>query len=67
MTTCFLKIAMTIACEQAPSEVEKKFGERSEWKSERRDSALGSSRSPLTTLGYLALNLIGSLFAVYYD
>ena len=25
----------TLACEQAPSEVRKKFGERSEWESER--------------------------------
>ena len=34
-----------LACEQAPSEVENKFGERSEWES---------------TLGYLALNPTGA-------
>ena len=28
-----------LVCEQASSEVGKKFGERSEWESERRDSA----------------------------
>ena len=27
-----------MTCEQAPSEVGKKFGERSEWESARRDS-----------------------------
>ena len=64
-----------LACDQAPSEVGKKIGERSEWESERRDSASDAS-GPLTarsarhrlhsaTLGYLALNPTGSLFAGY--
>ena len=32
-----------LACEQAPSEVGKKFGEQSQWESERRDSAREAS------------------------
>ena len=40
---------VVLACEQAPSEVRKKFGERSEWESERRDSASEVSGSQSIT------------------
>ena len=38
-----MTLGRNLACEQAPSEVGKIFGERSEWESERRDSASAAS------------------------
>ena len=38
-----MTLGRNLACEQAPSEVRKIFGERSEWESERRDSASEAS------------------------
>ena len=56
-----------LACEQAPSEVGKKFGERSEWESERRDSASEASG----TLGrdsriFFSISLGACSQAIYY-